>query len=268
MSALYGDLHALSEAPRGLQLAPQAGFGFARQVTEVPIHGFELTTMVAALPLALQPGDPARPMVGITGQVPGENVCIGPKGGWPGVATPAALESYPFVAAPAPDKDDKGRLYADFAGDLLVYKDGLPLFDGEGEPTETLVGYRDAAIRQYRDRRQVARAVAALHEAGVLAPYEPNEDVETVDPERHCYVSTQALAKVDDETFVKLRRLGAIAIAFGQAHSLVNMRKIRRMHQQRQRRKQARPANRALQSVQPLDDEELVFGEETVLDFS
>ena len=131
-----------------------------------------------------------------------------------------------------------------------------------GAATQTLVDHRDAAIRQYRDGRKVARAVAALHAAGVLAPFEANEDVETVDPARHFYVKTDALAKVDDATFIELRRAGALPIAFGQAHSLVNMRKVRRMRQRWQRQAQARRggrAARAVEAVDPLDDDEIVL---------
>lgn len=259
MTALYANPQPLSGAPRDLQLAPQAGFGFARHVTEVPIHGFELTTMVATLPLALQPGDPERPMVGILGHVADENVWVGPKGGWIAPSTPAALETYPFVAGPRSDDPETGTLFADFGGGLLVDREGLALFDDDGAPTQTLVDYRDAAIRQYRDRRKVAQAVAALDEAGVLAPFEANADVETVDSARHVYVSTQALAQVDDETFRHLRRVGALPIAFGQAHSLVNMRKVRRMHQRWQRQARLRRGGRAVESLVPGEDEDIVL---------
>jgi len=259
MTGLYGELHALGTAPRDLQIAPRAGFAFARHVTEVPIHGFELTEMVAALPLALQPGDWEQPMVGFTGHRAGTNVCVGPKDGWPGVATPAALTTYPFMAGASPDESDKGRIFADFASDLLVTAEGLALFDDDGRPTATLIGYRDAAIEQYRDRVRVARAVAALAEAGVLAPFEANDDVETVDPERHFYVRTAALASVDDATFIHLRRAGALPIAFGQAHSLVNMRKLRRMDQVQQRQHRARRGAKTGEPAFAPEDEDVVL---------
>lgn len=237
-----------------LRLSPEAGYGYARTWTEVPVQRAELVTLVPVLPVAVCPDPDADwPVVGLTGVASDVNVFVGPKGGWGGVAVPEAVTTYPFLARLV--DSGRGTLCVDPDSDRLSREFGVPLLDAYGAPTDTLAGYRDAAVRQLRERRALARAVAALAEAGVLRPWSA-EGVFTLDPERHQYVDLQAVHRLDDATFLNLRRSGALALAFAQRYSLANMRKLRRMEQRRER---GRSAAWVEELKGPDDDFELDF---------
>jgi hypothetical protein len=85
--------------------------------------------------------------------------------------------------------------------------------------------------------------------------------VETLDGRVHHYVKLPALHALDADKQAQLAEKGALALAYGQAFSMANMRKVRRMAQ----RKQAAQGD---VSQYLKGDDELEFGDDDVLDFS
>ena len=256
---LYTNLRPLSTIDHAdLRLQPLPGYGFARTATELPVHASELTHLVPVLPLAFRIDEAGARLVGITGVRAGENLFVGPKGGWTAIATPDALETYPFVMQRS--GDGSGVLCVDMASDLLSRFEGERLLDDQGQPAGTLQGHVARLKAQLQDRRTTAQAIRALGEAGVLAPWQV-DDVDTLDGAVHRYVDRSALQALAAETQAKLARQGALALAYAQIYAMANMRKLRAMAQ-------ARGASGAHPSGYLKDNDALEFGEDAVLDFS
>ena len=224
---LFADLQPLAKGPHAdLRLQPIPGHAFARTVTEIPVFTYELPLLVPVLPLALRIADGAASLVGITGVNTGENVFVGPKGAWNAVATPEALTTYPFAMRRA--RDGAQVVCADMASALLGRSEGNPLLTDTGEPTATLQGYLAPLRKQAADRATAAKAIAALSEAGVLAPWAV-DDVATLDGDVHYHVDLAALAALPPARQAELAQHGALGIAYAQAYAMANMRKLRRM---------------------------------------
>lgn len=231
--SLFADLRPLARHRDGnLCLMPLPDYSFAARASVLPVHAFELQWLVSVLPVALQPGGDGPPLVGVTGIEAGENLFVGPRGAWTGDAKPDVLETYPLALVPTADGSEAIAL--DRASDLVSESDGEPLLTEDGQPTAMLVEYRQQLQRQMRDRQASRRAVMALHEAGVLAPWTA-AGVDTIDPARHYYVKLADLHQLPAEMLGQMGRSGTLGIAYAQAYSLACMRKLRRMAQGRRK---------------------------------
>ncbi len=126
-------------------------------------------------------------------------------------------------------------LCADFGYEGLRPDGAERLIHADGEPSEALQGYQRRAQAQLRDREATERAIRALAEADVLAPWQV-ADVATLDGRVHYYVQLRALHRLEAEQQAELAAQGALGLAYAQAYAIANMRKLRRMHRQRQKR--------------------------------
>jgi hypothetical protein len=258
---LFTDLQPLSRVDHAdLCLQPIPGYRFAAEVAEIPVFGYELRHLVAVLPLAFRIEGGRGALVGITGVDAGANVFVGPNGGWNAIATPEALTTYPFTMRTA--ADGSPVLAADMASALLSRDEGDPLLDEAGAPTPVITESLGKLRAQLRDRHATARAIAALWNAGVLAPWQA-DDITSLDPSVHYHVQVAALAGLSAETQAELARQDALSLAYAQAYSMANMRKLRRMGRRPAKRQQQQPdVDKYLKGDDALD-----FGDDLVLDF-
>lgn len=254
--SLYSDLQPLSEiVSADLRLLPTPGFRFAAGVTEIPVHAFELQHLVPALPLAIRMDEAGPGLVAITGVAPEHNMFVGPRGGWNALATPSALQTYPF--AMRSDASGHAVVCADMASSLLDrHEDGEPLVTDTGDLGPAVAGQLAQLRRQLRDRTAVATALRALWDANVLAPWSV-PDVPVLDPDVHFYVKFQALARLPAATQAELARVEALPLAYAQAYAIGNMRRLRAMA----------PARRASAEPAPSPPMAPALDDDVVLDF-
>jgi hypothetical protein len=146
------------------------GYAFAAREAVVPLLSFELPKAVMGLPVAfLLQGEQFVPAA-VLGLASGRNLFVAPDGRWLGVYVPAALRSYPFRLAHAPEGQQ--LLCVDEASGLLLDgQAGESLFNDDGSPAAGVVQVLEFLAQQEADRPNTTAACAALQAAGLIVPW-------------------------------------------------------------------------------------------------
>ena len=122
------------------KIRPIAGFSFARGFHLASLAMQEFVRASAFYPIVFlddRERDVFRP-VALLGLESGENLCIEPDGAWlRGAYIPGIIRRYPFALANT-EQTDEFAVCVDEAAGLLDGNEGMPLFDSNGAPTETL----------------------------------------------------------------------------------------------------------------------------------
>lgn len=201
--------------------SPPAHFGFASRATYVEVAGAEVGPLGADIPLAFVRRGDQLVLVGLLSCFVGRNLCVGPDGHWLGSYVPATFKFHPFrmMQTPAADKvvlcvDETSPLFADGGGNRL--------FDDGGEPSTLTNGIVRGMEGLRKTQASVTMAARGLQEAGVVVPWQ----LEVIGDKRGTIfeqlhrVDETLLQKLDDATFLNLRKAGALALAYTQIVSM------------------------------------------------
>jgi hypothetical protein len=129
---LYGTLEPLNAQRHGRLRVREAGYGFAREATAVPLAAEEFVAAARSLPIVFAAQPPHLP-VAVTGLAAGHSLYVGNDGAWrPGAYVPAYLRRHPFFlvrTAPGSDQlvlclDPKAPQVSEAAGEALFTEDG------------------------------------------------------------------------------------------------------------------------------------------------
>ena len=201
-------------------------FGFVASESVAPITASELSQAVSAMPIGFVEQSGTYMLVVLMAVAKGSNVFVGPSGQWLGNYLPAILRSYPFSMVRGTGgetilgiDEDSGRVVDDVKeadGDAVVR-----FFEADGTPTQTTKALTDYLKILEEDRAITQRASAALAEADVLKPWpltvQMGKEQVTVSGLHH--VDEKLLNALSDLDFLKLRKAGALVIAYGQLMS-------------------------------------------------
>jgi hypothetical protein len=197
---------------------------FALEWAVVPIVGAEVPKANMAFPIAFLKNDDQFVLHAITGLEPGRNLFITDEGKWVGSYIPAALRGFPFALA---DADDQRVLCFDDASGLMVDADQTEkkFFGADGEISTDLAAVRDFLIQVDQNRVVTNAACQLMGDLGIIEPWpitlkmgEHDRSIEGL-----YRISESALNAADDETFLKLRRGGALPIAYMQMLSMTHL---------------------------------------------
>jgi hypothetical protein len=182
---------------------------YARAAHLIPAVVDEFAAAATELPIAFLPGAATPTPVFITGLKPGTNSFITADGRWDAGYLPAYLRRYPFIIGDVPDADPV--LCIDDAYEALGEREGKRLFSTAGVPEPTVTEALELA-NQYR-----AAAGRTDNLAELLQRWGLFRSV-TLDVNLPAGGSTvihgllavdeTALAALDDERFLELRRAG------------------------------------------------------------
>ncbi len=212
-----------------------ANYGFAANDAVVPIVGMEAATAGVNMPLAFVRQQNLTQLVTITGPVAGENVFVAKDGRWLGAYIPAVLRSYPFRLARIEGREEMALCIEE--GSLA--DSGEPLYDAEGNLAPQVKNSATMLEIQEKSRQQTMFAAAALSDAGVLTPWEikfkSSKDGAEVAMKGLLKVDEKALAAIDDAAFLKLRKMGALPLAYAQLISMSRLSSLSRMAEMREK---------------------------------
>lgn len=138
---MFERLVAVSREQHGhLRVRPAIGFGFSRKFHLASLAMQEFVRASAFYPIVFlddREREAFRP-VALLGVESGENLCVDPDGAWlKGAYIPGILRRYPFALADT-ERTDEYAVCVDAGSGLLDEHEGLPLFNADGAPTETL----------------------------------------------------------------------------------------------------------------------------------
>jgi hypothetical protein len=207
-------------------------YAFVAEDSVIPLVGAELSKVALTMPTGFIKLDDGYQLVAITSLQRGQNLYVAPDGKWLGGYIPAALRGYPFQLA---QHEGAGEfiLCINEASGLVVEntEDGNAFFDDQDQPTQ---GIKDILnfLTQIKASRDVTLGpVNALADAGFIVPWEINlKQGEDVMPVKGLFrVDEAALNKLDDETFLTLRKAGGLALAYTQLLSMGQLAVLERL---------------------------------------
>ena len=194
------------------------GFGFARQLTLVPLATEEIGRVSQVMPVVFHKREDVWEAVGVMGPVKATNVYVVREGKWRGSFVPACLRVYPFCL------DDVGELalWEGYKPEPLAADGVEPFYDGVGWSA------RLAQTKQFltvvrSSIRSAAPVLEQLEALGVLIPWavpgidKPRPEIAlrglfAVDP--------KALGGIGDELALSLMRSGALRWLYAHSESL------------------------------------------------
>jgi hypothetical protein len=200
-------------------------YGFAAQDAVVSITGQEFTQVVMAMPIAFIPQDDRFDAVAVMSLLPERNMFVGPSGQWLGGYVPATLRSFPFRTMPIQGSEGSALCVDEDSG-LIVDADGKAesLFH-DGKLAASVEPIWKMLVEVDANRRKTAVAIAALQKAGLICPWNITVKLDGVDKtvDGLFRIDEAALNGLDDDAFLKLRRVGALPLAYIQMLSMAHL---------------------------------------------
>jgi hypothetical protein len=222
-------------------------YTFAARDPVAPLVGLELATAAVNMPIGfIKPADTYY-LAAILSFRPNDNLFVGSDGRWVGSYIPAIFRAYPFRFL-RQEGSEKMVLAVDEESGLIGDDGDEILFDDGGQPSRSVKEIMNFLEQLERSRVSTDLAVKALADAGVIASWE----IKVQDGERQVPVSgihrvdEAALNRLDHEAFLKLREVGALAIAYAQIISMTRLEVMSRLAEFHQRAAQTpglRPEN-------------------------
>ncbi len=208
--------------------SPPAHFGFASHATYVEAAGAEVGQLGADMPLAFVRHGDRLVLVGLLSCIVGRNLFVGADGRWMGSYIPATFKFHPFRLMQTADSvvlcvDETSPLFADSGGQRL--------FDDSGELSKLAGEIVQGMELLRKTQAPVTMAARGLEEAGVIVPWQlevKGEKSGTIFEQIH-RVDEKLLQKLDDSSFLKLRKSGALALAYTQIVSMGRVAYLRQL---------------------------------------
>lgn len=154
------------EKHKALRLQPNATAQFAAKNQAVPLLAAEFPDACLEYPIVFTKGQDGQWLaLALTGLQAGDNAFVDAKGQWTARYVPASVRRYPFILAESDNK--QLSLAADLSAPQLG-KEGEPLFDSQGEPTDLAKNVLQL-LADFQSQAQRSSAIALqLEQAGLL----------------------------------------------------------------------------------------------------
>jgi hypothetical protein len=221
MPLFYKRVVGVNPAAHGaIRIDRSVGFGFAGDAQSVPLGLGEFEAAAQFYPILFTSGPTPIP-VALLGLREGQNLFVNPNGQWrTDTYIPAYVRAYPFIFV----EDSKTEnVYVGMEPDAACLREtsGDPLFE-DGKPSKALSD-SIAFCTSVRDNLSAARVFGqALGEAGLLTEEEATITFTAGGSTRirgFKLLLSDALGKVDDQTFLDWRARGWITPIFAHMFS-------------------------------------------------
>jgi len=227
---------------------------FAAQTSMAPLVARELPMAALNFPTAFALEEGRYSLVGLFSLFPGHNLFVGPDGKWLADYLPAVFRCHPFSLARQEDSDHMVLCVDEDSG--LVGEDKKErFFDPVGELDKSVKDILEFLQQLEQNRHGTRVAVAALADAGLVVPWEikakAGEQEKTV--EGIFRIDEEKLNKLDDDTFLGLRRVHALPVAYAQLLSMGHLKKFSKLAR--------------LHEPVPAPDIETLFGDDDIFRF-
>ncbi len=203
-----------------------SSYTFASKDNLAPLAGAEIAKAVSALPMAFVKQQNRFFLAAVLSLTPGTNLFVGPDGRWLGKYIPSVFRGYPFQLAKTQGHDNLVLCVDEESGLVNADKSaGEPFFDGAGEVSRPVKEIMNFLNQVEQNRAATNLAVASLAEAGVVMEWPLKiQDKDQEKPVTGLYrIDETKFNALADETFLKVRKAGALPIAYAQLFSMGNI---------------------------------------------
>lgn len=235
------------------------GYAFAATQTLIPLVGLEFSNAAVAMPIAFVEHSGNYVPVAVLSPVQGRNLFVGPSGQWLGIYVPAALRSYPFRLAVHEGSKQVSLCIDEDSGwviDASVDAAAARFFEEDGSPSAALKAVAEFLQQVEHNRMQTNAAIAALAEARLLQPWPLTVTLGKQQVTANGLYRTDevALNAISGETFLKLRNVSALVLAYAQLISMHTTAAFGQMAMLQQQLAQHAKPLPAASSLFPTDD--------------
>jgi hypothetical protein len=204
-------------------------YRFAAQDVVAPITLHELHRASLCLPLAfIQHGDGIR-LAAVMGFQPGKNLLLDAQHQWRVDYIPACYRSYPFSMTTLPD--GRSGVAVDVDSGLITEKNGTPLLDEKGKPTEDV-----SAVIRFLDqlesgRRVTNKACSVLQQHNLLVPWDLKVELVsgTLQIKGLLRVDEQRLNQLSAESLKQVQSNNGLMLAYCHLLSLQHVNLLREL---------------------------------------
>lgn len=196
---------------QGLTWHPPDDLSLAADKALIPLHAGELAKAATSMPIALFKEDREWRLVGVCGTDSHHNLFV-KDDKWLGHYRPEWLSTYPFEIVTV---GEKGLVTFDRDSGLLGAEEGEPFFDEQGQMSEAVSARVEVLKKSHRHYQATQKALTALAKAKVITPWpEALRKQLGLSLDGLHMIDEKALAQLDDETFLALRKAQALPIAY------------------------------------------------------
>lgn len=212
-----------------LKISNIQGFDFASNFHIASVMAHEFVRAAAIYPIVFledKEQDVFRPVV-LMGLDANQNLFVGDDGKWKASYIPAIIRRYPFALAKT-DMADQYTVCIDEESGLLNEKDGAPLFNDDGTPSEIMEN-----VKKYLGELQQMEVITRdfcsyMKENNMFTPLNMRvRQVETVKNIAGCYViNEERINNLSDERFIELRTKRYLPVVFAHLNSLSQIERL------------------------------------------
>jgi hypothetical protein len=207
-------------------------YTFAAKDNLASLVAAEIPKAISAMPMAFTRHQDRYILVAVLSLIPDINFFVAPDGRWLGKYIPSVFRSYPFCQARVEGQENHVLCVDEDSG--LINDDktaGEPFFDDNGELTQPVKDVMNFLNHVTQNRAVTETAVVSLAEAGLITewPLKIKDEVQEKPVSGLYRVDETRLNALDDQTFLKIRKAGALPIAYAQLMSMGNMQNLAQM---------------------------------------
>lgn len=221
---MYSKIEPLNVAMHGgLMLAPSPNkFKFAAGLNSIPLAAIEVPNAASFYPVVFGMTGSDHAAFAITGTKSGENRFVAQDGAWRADCyVPAYVRRYPFILMSDPEKDTL-TLAADMNSDMFTTTTGEALYI-EGAASKAAQFAMNFCTSLRRELLITADIIKSIDAAGLLTAR--RAEVTLAGGEKSVLtgftvVDEAKLQALDDETFLALRKSGALVVIYSHLWSM------------------------------------------------
>lgn len=198
-------------------------YQFAAKEPLAPIVLAEVARVGAWMPIVFIKQGGRHALAAMMSPIPRQNLFVGPDGQWLGGYVPSSLQSYPFRLV-RPGGAEQMALCIDEDSGLVADADekGENFFTADGKPAPAVAQLMEFLRQIEGNRMTTDLAMASLAEAGVIEAWplkalvgDKNSAIKGLHR-----INEKAVDALADEAFLKLRKTGALRLAYAQLMSM------------------------------------------------
>ncbi len=200
------------------------GFSFAATDALCPLVTQELGKAAMTMPIGFVPNDQdGFVLVGVLGINDGRNLFVGPDGAWQRGYIPAVYRGYPFMFMNT-DQNQQILCLDEDSGVVSEDENDAAFFDAPDKPSAALQQVLDFHNELANSRDLTLQVCALFKELNLLKPwnftYVRKSTRQRVNLTGLFQVDEEALNKLSDQDYIRLRRIGGVATAYCQLLSM------------------------------------------------
>jgi hypothetical protein len=227
-------------------------FGFLAEVSLAPLVAADLARAALMAPITFVEQDGRMQLALMLSPIAGDNLFVDAQGRWLGAYVPLSLRTHPFRLLVREDTGEAIMCVDEDSGLVCDPGPGTePIVGEDGQLSESLQPVLQFLAEIAGNRRATDVAVAALSAAKVIKPWDLKvRQNDTEVPINGLFrVDEASLMELPDSTFLELRKVGALPLAYAHILSLALVESFARLIEARSATARAMAAAPAAQST-------------------